>query len=138
MVGNNNRFFSGWFVCARRLVLRKRRKHLLYVGVGYQQHRLGDRSRLRVHHKRCTCNHDHYFNDYNFIFNNHFNNHNRTRHDNFDIYNNPSSRKFHNDFNSSVNNNHANDNNKHDHDHNWCTSSDNNASTLHSSSDHDD
>jgi hypothetical protein len=92
---------------------------------------LGDGARLRVHNSGWFNNHDHNHNidkhhqhDASRVHNNFF-------HDNFNdfnIYNNPSTRNDHNDFDNSCTNNHANDNNNvNDHhpssnnDHNFCT-----------------
>ena len=120
---------------------------------------MGDRARLGVHSAGWFNNHDHYFNDiHNHDNINHHDNgidindikHSPTNNhkfidkfnffffdNNFDIYNNPSSRNDHNDFNNSCTNNHANDNNKHNDDH-PNSSNDHKFCTIYTSSNYDD
>jgi hypothetical protein len=88
---------------------------------------LGDGSRLRVYNSGWFNNHDHNHN----IDKHHQHDTSRVHHNffhDFNIYNNPSTRNDHNDFDNSCNNNHANDiNNVNDdhpssnNDHNFCT-----------------
>jgi hypothetical protein len=105
----------------------------------HQRSRLGDGSRLRVHNSGWFNNHDHNHNidkhhqhDTSRVHNNFF-------HDNFHdfIYNNPSTRNDHNDFDNSCTNNHANDNNNVNDDH-PSSNNDHNFCTIYTSSDHDD
>jgi hypothetical protein len=100
---------------------------------------LGDGSRLRVYNSGWFNNHDHNHNivkhhqhDTSRVHNNFF-------HDNFHdfIYINPSTRKFHNDFDNSCTNNHANDNNNVNDDH-PSSNNDHNFCTIYTSSDDDD
>jgi hypothetical protein len=105
---------------------------------------MGDRAGLGVH---STSRRDYLVNQY-INHNNHTNhiddsrrNHNHDLnfffHD-FDIYNTPSHNNDHNQRTSSVKHNHINDKYHDNDDHNCRTSSDNNASTLHASSNYDD
>jgi hypothetical protein len=127
------------------LVLRRRWERMLDVGVGHQQHRLVDGAGFGVHSTSSRTNYHYFFDhihNHDYFFNHQYeyndNHNNIATNDNDFIYNNPSSRNDHNHRASSVKHNHINDKYHDNDDHNCCTSSDHNASTLHSSSNHDD